>query len=148
MRKKSLKSLATPHAPDRVGLSGTYDFVIYGQPVPKQSTRFDRGSAHADPRVVAHELKIQLAAKAAGVPMLDGYFSVSATFYLQDERVVDLENLWKACGDALQGIVWKNDSQICHLATGKTFNNPKPLTQIRISNQHLFIGPVYEATVT
>jgi Holliday junction resolvase RusA-like endonuclease len=43
---------------------------------------------------------------------VEGALSVSTDFYLSTTRTVDLDNLQKLIWDALQGVVFRNDSQI------------------------------------
>lgn len=93
-------------------------FIVDGEPVPKQSTRFDgKGHAHTDPRVKAWQNTVAWKAREAmqGREPLKGPVSVRAVFVLSNRRRVDCENLIKAVNDAMNGVVFADDSQVVNL---------------------------------
>ena len=101
-------------------------FIISGQPVAKGRPRLGRGMVYTPAKTVAYEKVVALAAKAAmrgNTPPIIGPVSVDIKFFLarpksnkSTEPVVkpDIDNLAKSVCDALNGIVWKDDSQIVH----------------------------------
>lgn len=55
----------------------------------------------------------------------EGAVSIAFTVHYADKRVRDLDNCMKALGDALQGIVIKNDSQIVETGKCRIFRDGK-----------------------
>lgn len=96
---------------------------VPGDPIPKQSFRIGREGRHFQPeRVTAWRDQIQRAAPIArpSRAAFDGMWEVTLTFYRKTARRVDLDNLSKAVLDALQGVWWKNDSNVMVLHLAKT----------------------------
>lgn len=93
-------------------------FSVQGNAVPKQSFKFrsGKGRSYQPARVKVWEEAVGWAARQAysGEP-LEGELSVTAIFHLAHKRVVDCDNLFKAVGDSLHGVIFVNDSQIVHL---------------------------------
>lgn len=91
-------------------------FSVQGNAVPKQSFRYSSRGSFQPARVTEWEEAVGWAARQAynGEP-LRGKLSVTAVFHLTHERLVDCDNLFKAVGDSLHGIVYANDMQIVHL---------------------------------
>lgn len=92
-------------------------FRIDGQSVPKQSFRFRRGGRSFIPaKVKAWEELVGWQAKQAmkGGELLEGPLKVSIDFYVAKRpgRPADLGNLEKPICDAMNGVVYKDDSQI------------------------------------
>lgn len=105
-------------------------FIIPGQPVAKGRPRLGRGHVYTPAKTVAYEQVVALAAKAAmrGNKMLTGPLDVRLLFFLNKPKSnkstepvgkPDFDNLAKAVCDALNGIVWKDDSQIVHATVTK-----------------------------
>jgi Holliday junction resolvase RusA-like endonuclease len=93
-------------------------FMVSGEPVPKQSTRFDgRGRAHTDQRIAVWQACVGWQARETmrAFPPLTGPVSVRIVFSLGNARRVDLDNLSKAILDAINGIVIKDDRQVVNL---------------------------------
>jgi Holliday junction resolvase RusA-like endonuclease len=96
--------------------------IIPGEPIPKQSFRFRYSGRHFVPaRIRAAQDQVAWCAREAmaGALPLSGPVSVTATFARKSRRRVDVDNLWKLVGDALQGIVFENDAQIEYLELTK-----------------------------
>ena len=93
------------------------EFVVYGEPVPKQSYRAVKGGGYTDPRVKAWQAAVAWFAREAmaGCEPLTGSVTVYLDFGLGNSRRVDLDNLSKGVLDALNGIVFKDDSQVAIL---------------------------------
>ena len=96
-------------------------FTVTGEPVPKQSFRFARAGSYQPARVKDWQDMVAWAARQAtmGHPPIEGEVSVRCWFRVGNRRRVDLDNLWKAVGDAIEGIAYLNDSQIVHLVLRK-----------------------------
>ena len=96
--------------------------VVPGEPIPKQSFRFRYSGRHFQPARVraAQDAAAWCAREAmAGQSPLAGPVAVYATFARKSRRRVDVDNLWKLVGDALQSIVFKDDVQIEYLELTK-----------------------------
>lgn len=124
------------------------NLVFGGDPVPKGRPRFTRGGIVYTPsKTRAYEKQIASLAKAqiVGHQPLNGPLRVDVVAYLhlpvsmsKKERLKalafktfptkkpDIDNLVKAALDALNGIVWHDDSQICQLSMQKVYSlNPR-----------------------
>lgn len=102
------------------------------EPVPKKRARFDsrRGGAYADERGKDFETQIAILARQAlgGMGPVDGALVCSIEFQFPHlmrarRRKVDVDNLCKAVCDGLNGVVWRDDSQIVALAGWKRFGD-------------------------
>jgi len=106
--------------------------TVDGCPVPKGRPRFAGRVAFTPGKTRAAERTLKLEALAAGWRPLDGPLAVSLSFYLPDHRRVDLDNLGKLVCDALNGIAWRDDSQIVTLELRKSAADPMPRTEIEV----------------
>lgn len=99
-------------------------FAVDGTPVPKQSYRAVKGGGYTAPRVKAWAATVAEYAALAmrGTDMLEGPLSASLYFMLPTKRRVDCDNLSKNVLDAMNGIVYKDDTQIVHLVIDKVFD--------------------------
>lgn len=90
-------------------------FAIPGTPVPKARARVVRGRAFTPRATAAFERKVALCAKVAlqGRGPVVGPVEVVCAFYLPDARRRDGDNLFKSVTDALNGLAYADDSQIC-----------------------------------
>lgn len=121
-------------------------FVVPGQPQakgrPRLSTRGGFARAYTPAKTVAYEGLIALSGQEAmaGRAPMDGPVSVAitATFqipkswskrqraaaetgHLAHTGKPDLDNIAKAVGDGLNGIVWADDSQVARLTMDKRY---------------------------
>ena len=90
-------------------------FRVDGNPLPKQSFRARNSrKGYIEPRIQAHQDAVGWAAKAAmqGKPPFEGNVTVSYIFRRADQRRADWENLSKLVSDAMNGIVYDDDSRI------------------------------------
>lgn len=97
--------------PDRLHVS----FRVEGNPLPKQSFRARNSrKGYTDPRIKAHQDLISWKAKEAmkGNPPYEGEVTVSYVFRRSDRRRCDYTNMAKLCDDAMNGIVYDDDSRI------------------------------------
>ena len=113
-----------------------FELFVEGEPRPKQSFKISRH----DNRFVGYTPKaikdwsdvITAKAKLCNV-MVSGLLKVELMFYLSNKRKVDCDNLSKLVLDALQGVVYKNDSSVVDLHIIKRVNKQCPGVLIRIS---------------
>lgn len=129
--------------------------ALDGVPVPKARPRFLKsGRAYSDPASAAYAKAVAWSAKAAmgHRKPLAGALSADIVFYmpwpksLSDDDIAeriamnethvttkpDLSNMVKNVEDALNGIVYRDDSQITDLTVRKRYcNNPGIVMQIK-----------------
>jgi Holliday junction resolvase RusA-like endonuclease len=107
---------------------------IDGEPVPKQSYRATkRGGGYTPERVKTWQTLVKLKAREAWRrDPLTGPVAMRVVFRLGNRRRVDLENLQKAIGDALNGVVYQDDSQITSLHLAKMLHE-KPGVLIEVA---------------
>ena len=107
--------------------------LVPGQPQGKARPRFAQGRTYTPAKTVAYEGLIAYAGQEVmrGKALIEGpvYLTVTATFdipksWSKKRRLEasagmawhtsrpDYDNILKAAGDALNGIVWKDDSQV------------------------------------
>ena len=126
--------------------------MIKGIPVPQGRPRFrivtPRGkkpfASCYDPttsREWKEEVKRQ--AIASGLKSLDGALSMELIFYMPRPKSLpkkvehhvkkpDVDNLAKAVKDAMEGVFYKNDSQVCTLKVKKVYCEEHPGVHVRI----------------
>ena len=63
---------------------------------------------------------------------LSGPYDVSIRLYLPDRRRRDADNVAKAIADALNGVVWQDDSEITRFVIEKHIDPANPRTEIDI----------------
>ena len=118
-------------------------FTVPGQPVPKQRARVVNGRAYTPDRTKGHEQAIIVAAREAGYrgePDAESEFIVLIDFYRSGRRACDLDNLAKTVLDALNKVVWKDDSQIVTMFIAKHTTEDEPWTDIEIKERRLNSG--------
>lgn len=88
--------------------------TVPGQPVTKARPRVYQGHGITPAKTKAAEARIKAVylKKYAGCKPFDDDIIMHATFYTQDRRRVDYDNLAKLVTDALNGIAYNDDSQI------------------------------------
>lgn len=88
-------------------------FDVPIRPQPKRRARHGKGRTYSDPRTVAYENAIGLAARAhmAGAPV-EGDVALWCLFEQTDARRCDGDNAYKAIADALNGIAYRDDRQV------------------------------------
>lgn len=95
-------------------MPGIY-FSVNGNPVPKQSFRYDgNGHGHTDERVLVWEHQVIIAAREAmrGLEIYRGRVKVELMFGLPDRKKRDVDNLSKGVLDACRKIVFEDDCQV------------------------------------
>jgi len=113
------------------------EFFVEGNPVPKQSYRAARGGGYTDPRVKAWANKVSDIAEQMmiGKPMFTGNISVELQFFLSDKRRKDWDNLAKNVMDAMNKIVYKDDSQVMMATIEKAYDKDEPGVFVLIEEQ-------------
>lgn len=130
-------------------------FTFHGTPLAHQSTRIATVSQHriggppSKPRLRAYKPKKVLDYQRA-IAVLgdktrmswevatkqkwprDATYFVSVRVYLQDERRRDADNLKKPLYDALNRVLWKDDSQIQLASFGKFLDKEHPRVQVMV----------------
>jgi len=112
-------------------------FTVPGEPVTWKRARRGRGHSFTDPRDAANRERIRAFARNAGIRKpLTGPVALTCLFYTSlgplDARVGDADNYEKAVKDALQGIAFVNDRQVCDSAKRKRQDAERPRTYIEI----------------
>lgn len=88
-------------------------FDVPIRPQPKRRARHGQGRTYTDPRTVAYENAIGLAARAAmTTDPVEGDVALWCLFEQRDGRRCDGDNAYKAIADALNGIAYKDDRQV------------------------------------
>lgn len=97
------------------------EFIIEGQPVPKARPRVYKDHAVTPKKTVDAETRVREAylADYQNYPVFEGNVTLMCRFYLQDNRRVDVDNLLKLVQDALNGVAFKDDSQITRVVAYK-----------------------------
>ncbi len=116
----------------------TIFFEVDGNPIPKQSYVHGsgRGRSHTPQRVKDWQdyvaIKALQAMLAKDLPLFEGKCAIYTTFFRSDRRRVDDGNLSKAVDDALNGVVWVDDSQVHFRMTQKKYDKENPGIKIRV----------------
>lgn len=108
-------------------------FIVKGRPVPKQSYRAVKGGGYTDPRVKNWQDQVGWAAREAmqGRAPMTGPVSMRVIFCLPNLRRVDLDNLNKGVSDAMNDIVFLDDTQVVNLHLVKKIESvPGILVQV------------------
>ena len=118
-------------------MTQSISFFVDGNPVPKQSYRAVHGGGYTDPRVKAwSKLVSDVAMKnMMGKSMFTGLITIELQFFLSDRRRKDWDNLSKGVCDALNGIVYKDDSQIERATIEKAYSKDEPGVYVLVEGQ-------------
>jgi len=110
-----------------------FELTVEGNPIPKGRPRVVDGHAYTPQATRDYEALVRDAAalKWAQEPM-KGPLSIQVTFYRADRRRVDYDNLAKTVTDALQGIVYCDDSQIVSALINKRIGCDRPRMEIAV----------------
>ena len=68
-----------------------------------------------------------------GVKPLTGALELSIEAYLPTKRLTDWDNLHKLSMDAMNGIVWKDDSQVWKATVSRMYDPKNPRIEISIT---------------
>tara|TARA_R110002124_G_scaffold71814_1_gene192137 strand:- start:480 stop:878 length:399 start_codon:yes stop_codon:yes gene_type:complete len=124
--------------------------IVPTEPVGKARPRFGRGKTYTPAKTVKAETFIQLCATQKGVPkLLENSLRMIITFSMgipkswsakkkaeaklgniRPTSKPDIDNLIKLVGDALNGIAYKDDSQIVEIQAVKKYGKPQTIIHI------------------
>jgi Holliday junction resolvase RusA-like endonuclease len=111
-------------------------FSVPGQPVPTARARVVRGHAFTPKRTREYQRLVRCVAISAvddnKWEPRDAKYVVSIWFYRGDARRADWDNLSKSCTDAMNGVVYPDDSQIVEAHVYKRFDKKNPRAEIMI----------------
>ena len=119
------------------------EFTLAIDPQPKLRPRFSRGRVYTPSKTVAFESSVALLAnRFRPSTALLGPLEVSIDFFIKPPQkpkaalpIVkpDIDNFAKSVCDALNGIFWHDDSQICDLRVRKFYDWTTKTGSIRVS---------------
>jgi Holliday junction resolvase RusA-like endonuclease len=103
-------------------------FFVPGHPVPKQSFVYDgHGHGHTKPEAKAWQDMVMVRCRESmnmctpAFEMMTGHVSLQLGFVLPDKRRRDCVNLAKSVEDAMNGLLYKDDSQVIKLEITKKY---------------------------
>lgn len=124
--------------------------IIPLAPVAKSRPHFSNGHAYTPRKTREYEDAVRLIAQAAKIRAITGEISMTVYFYMpipkswsnakkqraESEEIrpttkPDLSNLVKAIEDALNGIAYKDDSQIVKLTAEKYYGVPRTEIEVK-----------------
>jgi len=107
-----------------------------------------RNYTPTDHPVNAYKAAVMAAVAEAGITPIDGPVAVDVLFYLpRPKRLTrkkdpdgpiphtakpDVDNLWKSTADALSGLAWRDDSQVCRTRASKWYAEKKGVPRVEI----------------
>jgi len=96
-------------------------FFVDGEPRPKQSFRYVKGGGYTSASVKAWQEAVAWQAKIAmgDRQLMSGPLGVKMAFRLGNKRRVDLDNLSKGTLDSMNGIVFRDDTEVTSLILSK-----------------------------
>lgn len=107
--------------------------------MPKARARVGRHGGYTPARTVAYEKLVRtvaLTARPAGWPM-DSRYRVTVAVFDGDLRRRDIDNVAKSAGmDALNGVAWRDDSQVDELHIVRTLDRANPRAIVSVSVIH------------
>lgn len=104
-------------------------FFVQGSPIAKQSFRYTKnGGGFTDPRMKARQEMVAAESHNAMVEreMLTDNIEATFIFSLASHKRVDCDNLAKSVSDAMNWIVYRDDSQIVKLTIEKKYDKSNP----------------------
>jgi Holliday junction resolvase RusA-like endonuclease len=142
------------------------EFTVPGKPVPKQSFKVSIKNGSVQGHTPARVKKYQQEVHYAAIEKLNeiGYhieigmsYFLWYTFYMPDNRRVDNDNLAKGTNDALNGVIWKDDTEIGDMFLQKRIDKGNPRVEARIwvydskeytmrINPECYLGVNYKST--
>jgi len=114
-------------------------FIVPGNPVPKGRPRTvkrrGRSVTFTPRRTAEYAEAVALMARQAmaGLPPLEGPLSVRVRFYRRDRRRADGDNMTKNVLDAMNGIVYLDDSQVVDCRWTKHVDRANPRAEVQIA---------------
>lgn len=109
-------------------------FTVPGKPQGKQRPRVVSGRAYTPNETVMFERSVgfcALAERPRGWP-LDATYRVTIAARYADKRLRDLDNLIKSVLDGLNGVAWKDDSQVIVITAAKETGQHVAETEVSV----------------
>lgn len=111
-------------------------FYVHVLPYPPSANNYWRSIVvHGRGRVVvskqAKDFKKAVSAALAGISPVSGPVALTATFYRPRKRG-DLDNLLKVTCDALKGIAYHDDEQICQITAYRKEDKENPRVELSV----------------
>lgn len=126
-------------------------FTVPGPPVPKERARVVRrrdGSGKSigvtPSKTKKYEARVRTAAIAALAHwraktkqrwIATGEFELYCAFYFKDGHRRDLDNCIKSCGDALNGLLYDDDSQLAKLEAERFLRETRPRAEVTVQRR-------------
>jgi Holliday junction resolvase RusA-like endonuclease len=120
-------------------VTDTLTFTVHGKPQGKQRARRGKGGRWYTPKeTVAFETLVRNAAFIKMATMgirrdWTGDVTMNVACYFPDARRRDADNVQKAIGDALNGFVYVDDSQIVKWTVTKAIDRERPRTEVEVT---------------
>jgi Holliday junction resolvase RusA-like endonuclease len=110
------------------------NIVVSGNPIPKARPRVVDGHAYTPKRTLEWESNISKAwqYKYNNVFMFASDLCITLRFYRDTKIRADYDNLAKAATDALNGVAYRDDSQIVEAHIFKGYDEDNPRVEIEI----------------
>lgn len=114
--------------------------IVPVDPIPQPRPRFGNGRAYQPKRIIDYKKIVQLAARSAmrDKIIFDKCVDIELKFYRKfsptSRNYGDFDNLAKSICDALNGIVYKDDSQIVRCVIEKRQDKENPRVEITACN--------------
>ena len=115
-------------------------FELIGEPVPQSRPKFSRGRCYEPARVTEYKEKIRQAAAIAmdGKEPTNNPLACVIKFYRKykstSRRFGDCDNLYKTVTDAMNKVVYQDDSQIVKCSVEK-LTDKTPKIEVKISDE-------------
>lgn len=122
-------------------MTQTLSFTVPGPVVPKHRPRFTGGYAYTDSRTRKYEQHVRTSAMAAleAWKLKNGHwngarrFILSVSVYMPDKRKRDLDNCLKSISDALNGLLYNDDSQLDEIYAARFLDKEEPRVDVRVA---------------
>ena len=109
-------------------------FTVEGVPRPKARARRGAGGRWYTPQATkAYEAAVGWSARAAGVrDAYEGPVRLTVGLWFPDHRRRDVDNCAKSICDALNGIVYLDDSQVVELTVRRYVDRERPRADVTV----------------
>lgn len=87
-----------------------------------------------EPRTMRAEQLVVMAARRAKARRISGPVVVWLQYWRRTKRRCDWDNLSKLTCDALNGIVWEDDSQVVEAHVTVGYDKDRPRTEVRVES--------------
>ena len=109
--------------------------IVPGEPVPKARARTVRGHSYTPERTLRAQQAVAWEARRTWkLSPMRGSVRLGLVFRCGSRRRTDIDNLAKLVMDALNGVVWEDDSQIEELHVYRFRGNEATGTTITVSS--------------